>query len=319
MKRVFVTGGAGFLGSGIIKKLLENNYKVICFDDFSRGALRKIKEFKKKIKIVSGDVRDKKKVIKYSQNCDIIIHLAFINGTEFFYSKPDLVLDVGIKGMLNVIEASKINKIKELILASSSEVYQTPNIIPTPEQVALTVPDVSNPRYSYGAGKIISEVLAYNSTNHLKRMMIFRPHNVYGPDMGTEHVIPQLIIKFNKLLQNKKNIKRLNFPILGDGEQIRAFNYIDDFSDGVIKILKKGKDRNIYHIGDSRKYKIKQLVQKLEKIFNKKVKLIKKKAPMGETKVRCPNINKMRKIGYFPKTSLDDGLKKTVKWYLNNL
>ena len=107
--------------------------------------------------------------------------------------------------MLNVIDACKKNNIKELIVASSSEVYQSPKIIPTPEEVPLVVPDVLNPRYSYGAGKLISEVIAFNNKKFFEKVIIFRPHNVYGPDMGMEHVIPQLT---NKILEEvKKNGK----------------------------------------------------------------------------------------------------------------
>ena len=104
---------------------------------------------------------------------------------QSFYTKPELVLDIGIKGIVNVIEASISKGIKDFVLASSSEVYQTPPVVPTSENVPLVVPDPLNPRYSYGGGKIISELMAINyGRKYFDRTVIFRPHNVYGPDMG---------------------------------------------------------------------------------------------------------------------------------------
>ena len=98
--------------------------------------------------------------------------------------------------MINVIDACRKQKVGRLMLASSSEVYQTPPHIPTDETAPLTVPDVLNPRYSYGAGKLISEVMAINfGRKFFERVLIFRPHNVYGPDMGFEHVIPQFALR----------------------------------------------------------------------------------------------------------------------------
>ncbi len=147
------------------------------------------------------------------KNTDAVIHLAYINGTKYFYSKPVLILDVAVKGILNIIEACIKNKVKELYLASSSEVYQTPNKIPTDELEALKIPDIFNPRYSYGGGKILSELMGIHyGKKYFKKLVIFRPHNVYGPDMGREHVIPEFINRFKtfkeKEIYNSRYRKR---------------------------------------------------------------------------------------------------------------
>ena len=137
---------------------------------------------------------------KSLKDINAVIHLAYINGTKNFYSNPNLVLDVAIKGLLNVLDGCVKYRIKELYLASSSEVYQTPLKIPTSENEMLKVPDVYNPRYSYGAGKILTEVMGINyGRKYFKKLIIFRPHNVYGPDMGNEHVIPQFIKRMRNL------------------------------------------------------------------------------------------------------------------------
>ncbi len=116
---------------------------------------------------------------------DCVVHLAAVNGTEYFYSKPHVVLDVGIVGMLNVIAACRQHGVSDLVVASSSEVYQLPPEIPTDETAPLTIPDPLNARYSYAGSKIASELLAINYGRHdFKCVTIFRPHNVYGPDMA---------------------------------------------------------------------------------------------------------------------------------------
>ena len=133
-KTFLVTGGTGFIGSNISNYLVNKGYNVKIFDNNSRGSIQKIKDFKKKIKFIKGDVRNKQSLNKALKNTDAVIHLAYVNGTKYFYSKPVLVLDIAIKGILNIIEGCIENKIKELYLASSSEVYQTPNKIPTDER-----------------------------------------------------------------------------------------------------------------------------------------------------------------------------------------
>ncbi len=313
-KTYLITGGTGFIGAAIINKLVKKNVKIICYDSNLRGNKKKLLSLKNKIKIIDGDIRDIKKLKKYSKNVDSIIHLAFLNGTEFFYSKPDLVLDIGVKGMLNVLEVCKKNNIKELILASSSEVYQTPDHIPTSERVSLVVPNIHNPRYSYGAGKIISEVLAINNSKLFKRLLIFRPHNVYGPNMGYEHVIPQMIMRMNK---NRKKNRLINFQISGSGNESRAFNHIDDFVEGFLKILNKGKHLNIYNIGSNEETKIKDLAFLIAKNLKCKINIKKTPIAKGSTKRRCPNINKIKKIGYRPNILLKNGIKDVIQWYTN--
>jgi nucleoside-diphosphate-sugar epimerase len=317
-KKYFVTGGAGFLGAAIIDILIKNNLEVVCYDNSSRGNKAKLKNNIKNIEFIEGDIRDEEKVVNSSKECDAIIHLAFINGTEYFYKMPHLVLDVGIKGIQNVLSASKKNKIEELIVASSSEVYQLPSIIPTPENVPLIVPDVFNPRYSYGSAKIISEILCIHSENIFKRMMIFRPHNVYGPDMGNEHVIPQLITRLDMLIKKNRKVSNVNFKILGDGSQTRSFNYIDDFANGVLAIITNGVHNNIYHIGDDREFYIKEVVEMIADIMGTSVNIISGPAPEGETKRRCPDITKIKKLAYSPKVNLQDGLRSTIEWYCSN-
>jgi len=311
-KKVFlVTGGTGFIGSNICKFLIEKEHNVKIFDNNYRGDFTKIKSIQKKIKFIKGDIRDKKSLDKACRNADAVIHLAYINGTKYFYTKPVLILDIAIKGVLNVIEACIKNKVKELYLASSSEVYQTPEKIPTDEQETLKIPNIYNPRFSYGGGKILSELMGIHyGKKYFKKLVIFRPHNVYGPNMGNEHVIPEFINRMKKI--TKKNKK---FFIKGSGNESRSFMYIDDFVDAFAVLIDKAKHLNVYNIGDSKEIKIKDLAQKISKILNKRIKIYRTKIQEGSTKKRCPNIKKIKKLGFKSKTKLDDGLAKTIEWY----
>lgn len=306
-KTILVTGGCGFIGAAITIHLVNEGYDVIVFDNNSRGKLSRLKNIINKIDFIKGDVRDYKSVFKIKKKIDIIIHLAYINGTKYFYQKPFDILDIAANGFINILKFSKERKIKNIFLASSSEVYQNPLQLPTKENEMLKIPDVHNPRYSYGGGKIFSEIYGLHfSKKYKKKFVIFRPHNVYGKDMGNEHVIPEIIKKFKKL-KNKKEIK-----ILGTGNEIRSFIHIKDFIAGFDKIFKKGKDQNIYNIGTTEKIKINKLVLLISKIFNKKVKIKKTKIPLGSPTIRCPDIGKIKKLGFKQKISLKEGIKNII-------
>jgi nucleoside-diphosphate-sugar epimerase len=202
--RILVTGGSGFIGSGLVKALVHAGNRVRVFDNNSRGNPRRLKEVAKDIEFIDGDIRDADAVFRAAEGMDEVHHLAFINGTEFFYKAPELVLDVGVRGMVNVVDACHRNGVGTLILASSSEVNQRPPKIPTDESAPLVVPDPHNPRYCYGAGKLISEVMAVNfGRKFFQHVLIFRPHNIYGPDMGFEHVIPQFALRLHRLKANQ--------------------------------------------------------------------------------------------------------------------
>ena len=136
-KTYLVTGGTGFIGSALVRRLLRDGHRVRVLDDNSRGSARRLRDVERDIEFVSADVRDPQAVIDAARGVDSILHLAYVNGTEFFYTKPALVLDVGVRGMLNVLDACRRHGIRELVLASSSEVYQTPPGIPTAEDVPL--------------------------------------------------------------------------------------------------------------------------------------------------------------------------------------
>ncbi len=172
--KYFITGGSGFLGASLVSKLIERGDQVTVFDDLSRGDQKRLQKDFDKINFIRGDVRKNKQILNNSKGHDYFIHLAAINGTENFYSKPQSVIDVSVRGVLNAVEACKVNDIPNFVLASSSEVYQKPKTFPTKENVELVIPDIHNPRYSYGGGKIVSELICLNYyKDFFEKLIIF--------------------------------------------------------------------------------------------------------------------------------------------------
>lgn len=309
-----MTGGTGFLGGALVKRLVAEGHRVRVFDDNSRGRPSRLADIEGHFEYVEGDIRDPAAVDRACSGVDTVCHLAFVNGTEFFYSKPDLVLDVALKGIMNVLESSIRQRVPELMVMSSSEVYQEPRTVPTDESVALSIPDVLNPRYSYAAGKIISEIVALNyGRGHFTRVTVVRPHNVYGVDMGREHVIPQFVARLKALQQHPTD--PIPFTIQGTGRQTRSFVFVDDFIDGVMIVLERGEHRGIYHIGTLEEVPIDSVAALVAEYFGRPIKIVPGPPADGGTNRRCPDITRMMKLGFQPKFTLREALPGVVRWY----
>lgn len=315
MQKTLVTGGLGFLGASLVRSLVERGENVRVLDNSSRGSQEKLGAAAKGVEIVAGDIRDPAVVREAVKGTDRVVHLAFVNGTEYFYRYPAYVLDVGVKGMSNVLDSCIQEGVKDLVVASSSEVYQTPPIIPTDESVPLSVPDPGNPRYSYGGGKIISELMTLNyGRTYFERVVLFRPHNVYGPAMGYEHVIPQFIGRLAEL-SKKSSVRPLPFPIQGSGTQTRSFIYIDDFIAGLLLTIDRGEHLGIYHIGTMEEMSVADVAKAVAKEMGMMITLVPGAEAHGGTLRRCPDIRKLASLGFSPRFTLSSGLKPTVQWY----
>lgn len=313
MNKILITGGGGFIGSYLANDL-SNNFEVTIVDNFIRGDETRLNN---KIKKISADLTNINDFKKLDNHYDWIFHLAAVNGTDNFYDINETVFNVGIKSILNIYDFFG-NKDISLIIASSAEVYQTPISIPTPEEEPLKIPDVKNPRYSYGGSKIFSELVAFNYNNKaFKKVLIFRPHNIYGPNMGFKHVIPQLILKINNAIT--KNINHIT--LIGSGNETRAFCYVLDVVSGLKILMQYGDDHEIYHIGNS--YEEIKIFDLAHLIINNLDQNIQVKPGedlhKGGTNRRCPNVNKIASLGYKPKYNLKKGLNETIKWYIDNI
>jgi nucleoside-diphosphate-sugar epimerase len=152
----------------------------------------------------------------------------------------------------------------------------------------LSVPDVRNPRYSYGGGKIISELLALNyGRKNFERVVVFRPHNVYGPDMGREHVLPQFSLRLQDLFR-KHPTGVPDFPIQGTGEETRAYIHIRDFTRGLLMLLEQGRHREIYHLGTEEEISAADLARMASlEGFGRKIRVVSGPLRPGSPSRRC--------------------------------
>jgi len=320
--KTLVTGGAGFIGFHLGKFLADKGYNVTLLDNFARGSEdEELKQFLEKdnVNFIKADLTNTEFFSKLDREYDQIYHLAAINGTENFYNIPHKVLKVGILGTLNMLDWFVNSGKGKFLFSSSSETYagalkllgdKFP--VPTPEEVPLVIDNPSNVRWSYGGSKILSEIAvhSYSKAFNLKNISIIRYHNIYGPRMGYEHVIPQFVERIIK--------KKDPFEIFG-GQETRTFCYIDDGVKATNLVMESDITNNqTVHIGRSdEEIKIIDLANMLFDIsgFHPHVDI--KPAPTGCVMRRCPDISKLSALGYRPKISLKEGVTKTYEWYKN--
>jgi nucleoside-diphosphate-sugar epimerase len=308
MKKVLVTGGSGFLGSYLISELIKNDKEVIVLDNGFRQGFSNLSSFNNNVTLVKGDVTKREDWNLLPKDIDFVFHLAAINGTKYFYEIPEKVINVNILGTMNFVDWLQNTSVKRFFFASSSEVYGKPRIFPTPETESLQIPDPNNPRYSYSSSKIMGETITINfAKSYGIDFSIARIHNAYGPQMGSEHVIPEFI---------RKCVKEESFTVQGDGETSRSFCYVTDIINAIILISTHQKGRNeIFNIGNPTETSINELIKLLEKIHGKQIKPIYEPFLKAGTNRRVPDLKKISKLGYKPKVNLEKGLKETYDWY----
>lgn len=213
-------------------------------------------------------------------------------------------------GTLNFVNRIKNSNIKKIFFASSSEVYGFPNIFPTPETEPMTIPDPMNARFSYSSSKIIGEMIIINFSRSLGiDFQIGRFHNIYGPAMGFEHVIPEFI---------RKIVKNEPFEVQGDGQESRCFCYISDAVNAIYTIMENNSIRNnIFNVGNPEETTILKLIEILGDVSGKKINPIFKEFEQHGTRRRVPDLSKINQLGFKPKINLKEGLKETYQWYKN--
>jgi dTDP-glucose 4,6-dehydratase/UDP-glucose 4-epimerase len=317
--RYLVTGGAGFLGSSLVRSLAADGHEVRVLDDMSRGNQSRI--MNTGCMVVPADVRDEQLTAYAMNGCDAVIHLAYLQGTQTFYAEPRTVLDVALRGILSVLSACAVTGCSDLILVSSSEAYQVAPVVPTPEDVPLTVPDPLNPRYSYGGGKIASELaaLAWQRAGVLDRVVIARPHNIYGPDMGREHVLPEFCIRMNQLIATRPELDPLPFRIQGSGQETRSFCWIGDCIAQLRLLLDRHTPSGIYNVGQMNEITIAEVAQAVAAAYGREIKIEPGKLPQGSPPRRLPDTAKISALagpGGLPEpVAFAEGVAATARWY----
>lgn len=301
--KYFITGADGFIGRWTTRKLRAAGHEVVATDNNWRYP---------NIHAPSNflDVRNVEavKILLDYTKPDVVLHMAAINGTKNFYDIPEVVLEVGLKGALNIVEGCEYAGIKHLVMFSSSEVYQTIKEEKADESVPFSIPEPSNPRYSYAISKMASEVLAIHSG--VNRVSIVRPHNVYGPESGDKHVIPQFIERA------KRHREGTPFLVQGDADQTRAFCYIDDFIDGLLRVIEHGVDREIYHIGTEDERTIASVaIDVCRGVRGYTPTLEFGGGAAGGPARRCPDTRKLQSLGWSQQVEWSTGLLNTIKAY----
>lgn len=312
--RYLVTGGAGFLGSALVKRLVSEGNEVTVLDNFSRGRADRLDGVD--CTIIDGDIRDPETVFEAMLGCDSVVHYAYIQGTQTFYAEPKLILDVALRGILNVLEACEKTGCRDLLLVSSAEAYEVAQL-PTPETTPLCVPDPLNPRYSYGGGKLISEItaIAWAQKGYLDRLIIVRPHNIIGPDMRTQHVVPQFAERMNELIV-KQPEGIIRFPIQGTGNETRSFCYIDDCTDQFMLLLEKAQGTGIWHVGAMDERFIYEVAHAVAACYGREIQVVPGPLPEGSPPRRLPDTKKIASLGYpGSRTSFSEAITRTVRWY----
>jgi nucleoside-diphosphate-sugar epimerase len=306
--RILVTGGLGFLGAPLASALAERGHDVVALDNGFRGS------GSPGVDVVEADVRDAAAVRDAATGAEAIAHLAAIQGTGNFYRMPDEVLDVNLRGVLNVAEACAAERVRRLVFSSSSEVYGLPAVFPTREAEPLCVPDPLNPRWSYGGSKIAGELVVANYARRRGfEFTILRYHNVYGPAMGWDHVIPQFI---RRLELGEE------FTIQGDGEQARSFCYVDDAVAATVAAVEvPGAANEILNVGNPAEERtINELAELLARVAGKPVEPRHVTFEGEGTRRRVPDVAKACELlGFSPEVELEDGLRRTYEWYAGEL
>jgi UDP-glucose 4-epimerase/UDP-glucuronate decarboxylase len=322
-KRILITGGAGFVGYHLARRLAGAKHSITIADNFFRG--RRDQDFDKllslpNVRLVEGDLSRQESWESLDGGFDDVYHLAGINGTRLFYEMPHEVLRIGVSSTLYALEWFRShNKVAgaKILYASSNEAYAgaleafgtLP--LPTPEAVPLVVADTHNPRWSYAGQKLIGELLfiSYARAYGL-RMAIVRPHNFYGPRAGDEHVIPQIIARIRERTDP--------FPLFG-ADHMRSFCYIEDAVEAMQRVTDSDfTDGGTYHIGSREELSVKALAEQIFSAAGWQPRdLALKDSPQGSVKRRLPDVSKIKQhTGWEATTSLEAGLRKTIDWYL---
>jgi len=302
---IMVTGGAGFIGSHLVDRLIEMGNHVIVYDNFDEYYAGKNGNIQHhlgdpKFHLVKADILDYDTLSKAMNKVDIVFHLAAQAGVRYSLENPIKTNTVNTTGTLNVLRAAKQNRSKKIVFASSSSVYGVPQYMPVDEK------HPTNPESIYGASKLAAE--KYCRILGLPTI-ILRFHTVYGPRQRPDMAIHKWI---QRLYQNKPPV------IYGDGKQTRDFTYIDDIIDGTLKSAEtEGIEKAIFNLGSGSNMSVNTVVELLLKLTDKTdIKPIYTQPKLGDVPHTHADTSKARNLlGYNPKVPFESGIQQFIKWY----
>jgi UDP-glucose 4-epimerase len=313
-KKVYITGGAGFIANTIIKKLIENN-TIIAYDNFFRDTISNTDLVRHpNLQIIRGDVLDYPKVVKTMQGADIVVHCAAIAGIDTVIKKPTETIRVNLIGTANVLEAARVNKVSDRFLDfSTSEVFGSKSF-KSSEDDDMVTGSAGEARWSYCVSKLAAEHLtvAYHKEYNIPSVIV-RPFNVYGPGQTGDSAILRFITRA---------LKNEDITIFGDGTQIRAWCYIDDFVDGIMKCLEIPEAiGHSINIGNERTVlTIYGLAQTVCRVLDSSSKITFKPALSADIELRVPAVEKARELlGFRAVVELEEGIQRTAEWLKKRL
>jgi UDP-glucuronate 4-epimerase len=314
---IFVTGGAGFIGSHLCERLLKEGHEVICLDDFDdyyspNIKIKNVEDIKKKFpnrfELLTGDIRNFEYLTKAfrRERIDWVVHLAARAGVRPSIDQPLLYQDVNIRGTIALLETCKTYGVKHFLFASSSSVYGENQKVPFSEK-DLDIQPIS----PYGATKRAGELLCY-SYHHLYGMEIacLRIFTAYGPRQRPEMAIH----KFTRLIDQGEKV-----PMYGDGSSRRDYTYIDDLIEGIVAAIQCHKGFEIYNLGESQTTSLKELIKLIEKALGQKANVEILNLQAGDVSTTYADITKAKRVlGYRPKVKMEEGITRFVQWYKEN-
>ena len=309
-----VTGGAGFIGSNLCEAILGLGYNVICLDNLSTGNLKNVEMFKDNLKyrFINGDIRDLDICIEATRNVDFVLHQAAWGSVPRSIEMPLLYEEINIKGTLNMLEASRINKVKKFVYASSSSVYGDEPNLPKVEgrEGNLLSPYALTKRVNEEYAKLYSKLYGLDTYG-------LRYFNVFGQRQDPNGAYAAVIPKFIKQLLNDEQP-----TINGDGKQSRDFTYIDNVIEANLKACKATSDvaGNAFNIAyGGREYLI-DVYNSLSKALGKDIEPIFGQDRNGDIKHSNADISKAKEmLGYDPSWSFESGIQVSLEWYKENL
>jgi UDP-glucose 4-epimerase/UDP-glucuronate decarboxylase len=317
-RAALITGGTGFIGAHLARTLVAEGVRVTLVDNGFRSrrdaAIEEILRLGQ-AEVIDCDLTRAEEFAKVGGPYDEVYHLAAIVGVRYANERPAEVLRANVLATINLVDWLPASGLKRVLLASTSEVYAATvdrglAPVPTPEDVLLSVGDGSVPRYSYGLSKIVSEMLVRESARRDGyEQTTVRFHNIYGPRMGYEHVVPQVLERIAR--------REAPFAVYG-ARQKRAFCYVDDAVTSVLDLMRSPRAAGrLVNVGnDQEEIEIRDLVRLLFEITGYNAEVEERPAPQGSVDRRCPDLSLLRDlIGDRRPTPLRQGLATTAAWY----
>jgi len=311
-KNVLVTGADGFIGSHLVESLLQQGAHVRALSYYNsfnyRGWLEDVSA-DKNLEIVSGDVRDSNFCNTITEDVDVVFHLAALIAIPYSYVAPDSYVDTNIRGTLNICQSAMRNKCARVIHTSTSEVYGTARYVPIDEKHPLQA------QSPYSASKIGADAMAMSFYNAFGLPVVtVRPFNTYGPRQSARAIIPTII---SQIAAGKEQIE------IGDTTPTRDFNYVKDTCDGFIKIAENDSTLGkVVNVGSNSEISVGALFELINKLMgtSSEIKTDKQRIRPDKSEVFrlvCDNTLIKDLTGYVPSTSLEQGLRGTIEWFLN--